>query len=633
MAAMEGPDHTIVAANAAFRAFTGQPDPIGQPARQVFPSLPQQRIGDLLDLVYAAGEPFTAREWPADEDRYLDVTIAPWPGAGGGVRGVLVTQADVTEQVRQRRSPRPPPLAPSPAQEAAAVQEALLPSGLPVLPQARIAARYLPADVKEAAGGDWFDAFPLSGGRVALMVGDVAGDGMAATAAMGRLRAVLGQALTLQSDLAVVLTLADRFAAHDPALHAATVCVAVLDLADGRLRYATCGHPAPIVASVDGTARHLPGTGAGPLGTTAGPLLADAVADGLTGPAGMTSSPGSAVLGLGEVLLMYSDGLVERPGRTLTAGQADLEIVAGDAAANPALAAWPAGTPAERVSHLTVELLTQAGHRDDVTTLAVWRQPIPDAPLDLECPANPDAVATLRQALDDWLKALGVAFGDRQLAELSVVEVVTNAVEHAYPYGRPGPVRLQAMVGADGWLESRVSDRGRWRAPDFTEADRGQGLSAATQFAEELLVSHPPQDASEPRGARGTVVAMRHRLHRRPMITPRVVGVSSELETFPPFAVELVAAGPVPRVRVSGPVDFATAGRMAGRLLVACRAGVLPLTVDLSGVTVLASAGVTVLYRVQAQLAAHDQELTLISEPGSPAAAVLDLAQLPRSPR
>ncbi|HEY0719572.1 MAG TPA: SpoIIE family protein phosphatase, partial [Streptosporangiaceae bacterium] len=277
-AATEGPEHTIVAANAAFRAFAHQPDPLGKPARQVFPAFPQQQIADLLDLVYAAGEPFTAREWPVEEERYMDFTIAPWRGSSGGVRGVLVTQADVTEQVQERQAARQPPgpAAPSPGRESAAVQEAMLPSGLPVLPRARIAARYLPAAVKDAAGGDWFDAFALTGGRVALMVGDVAGDGVAASAAMGRLRAVLRQALTLQSELAAVLAQADQFAAGDPALRAVTLCVVILDPANGEFCYATCGHPPPIVAARSGTARHLSGTGARPLGVGTGPLQVDA---------------------------------------------------------------------------------------------------------------------------------------------------------------------------------------------------------------------------------------------------------------------------------------------------------------------------------------------------------------------
>src|SRR5204862_607610 len=76
----------------------------------------------------------------------------------------------------------------------AELQEALLPTALPVLPRARIAARYLVAGQEQAAGGDWFDAIPLDGGAVALVVGDVVGHGLAASAAMGQLRAVLASA-------------------------------------------------------------------------------------------------------------------------------------------------------------------------------------------------------------------------------------------------------------------------------------------------------------------------------------------------------------------------------------------------------------------------------------------------------
>jgi anti-anti-sigma regulatory factor len=70
------------------------------------------------------------------------------------------------------------------------------------------------------------------------------------------------------------------------------------------------------------------------------------------------------------------------------------------------------------------------------------------------------------------------------------------------------------------------------------------------------------------------------------------------------------------------------AERLASRLLAACRGGVLPLAVDLTGVTLLASAAVRVLYQVQQQLRAHQQELTLIAPPGTPAAGVLALARL-----
>lgn len=620
VAAMEGPDHIVVAANAAYRALARREDLVGKPVGQAFPRLARRQLLDLLDLVSAGGEPFAARGWPIGEDRYFDVTVVPLRGPGMSTRGILVTQAEVTERERRRRETVVMRTARRRAwREAVTVQEAMLPSELPVLPQARIAARYLPAGVDEAAGGDWFDAFALPDGRIVVMVGDVPVSGIAAAAAMGRLRAVLRHALTVRPDLAIALAEADQFAAGDTALSTATLCVAVLHPADGQLRYATCGHPAPLLGAADGTARFLKGTSASPLGTGNGKRAYPV--------------PAAAVLRPGEVLLLYSDGLVERPGRTLDDGMADLAIAAGDSIRDGALAPWRRATPAERVSHLSVELLARGGYSDDVTTLAVWRQPDPLPSLDIEVPARPGAVSALRRALAGWLDGLGAASGDRQLAELAVSEVITNAVEHAYPSGSPGPVRLRAAVGADGCLRTRVTDHGRWRVPDLSEEDRGQGLAIALQFAEELLVSHPPQDESEPPGARGTVVEMRHRLHRQPMLTPVGARVPSVPETDPGFSVALLAAEPAPRVTVTGPVDHVTADRLAGSLLAACRAGVLPLTVDLSAVTILASAGVRALYRVAAQLAVHGRQLTLISEQGCPASAVLDLTGLPRTAR
>lgn len=618
MAAVEGPTHTIVAANAACRALAGQPDLIGKPAWQAFQGFTKKQIADSLDWVYATGEPYSARDWPIQGDRYLDLTLTPWLGPGG-LRGVLVAQVDVTNRVREVTAALQPPAArarPRPRSETIVVQEAMLPSKLPVLPGVRIAARYLPAVADEPAGADWFDAFPLPDGRIALMVGDVADRGTAASAAMGRLRAVLTHALTVQQDLAAVLIAADRFAAGDAALGTTTLCIGVLNPADWAFSYATCGHPPPLLTDSGGTARFLPGTGARPLGAGVdSPVLR------------------SAVLAPGDVLLLYSDGLVERAGRTLDDGMADLAIVAGDSVANRSLRTWAAGTPAERASQLTVELLTRAGYADDVTTLAAWRQPVPLPPLTIESPASRDAVPTLRRAFGDWLESLGIALGDRHLAELSIAEVVTNAVDHAYPPGMPGPVRLEAAVGADAYLETRISDRGRWRVPDTSEKEHGQGLSVALQFADELRVSHPPQGTAEPLGARGTVVAMRHPLHRQPMLAPLTVRPPGVRAVYPSFAIKLAVAKPAPHVLVSGPVDFTTADQLLSRLLAACRAGVLPLIVDLSDATLLATAGVRVLYRIAAQLAVHEQDLTLICEPDSPAAAVLDLAGLPSTPQ
>ena len=119
---------------------------------------------ELLDLVYAGGEPFTAREWPAGDDQYLDFTLTPWLSAAGEVRGVLMTRPDATGLARGQAT------ASSRARrEALAVQEVMPRPRLPVLSSARVAARYLPAADQDAAVGDCFDALALPDGRVAIM--------------------------------------------------------------------------------------------------------------------------------------------------------------------------------------------------------------------------------------------------------------------------------------------------------------------------------------------------------------------------------------------------------------------------------------------------------------------------------
>ncbi|HEY6789069.1 MAG TPA: SpoIIE family protein phosphatase [Trebonia sp.] len=618
--ALDGPGRIFVAANAAYRFMAGRDDLVGKALQSVFPEAGGQQLLELYDRVYTTGVAEKAREWRvwfarraggAPEEAHVDFTGTPRRGPDGAVLGVMFSVVDVTERVRLRQqAQRDGAQAQRPYERAgdvAALQEALLPTALPVLPRARIAARYLVAPAGQAAGGDWFDAVPLPGGSVGLVVGDVVGHGVEAAAAMGQLRAVLRHVLGGQPDPAAALAQLDAFAAADPALRAATVCVVVLDPATGGVRYCACGHPPPLVISPGGAARYLPASGSGPLGTGAG----------IVGE--------STVLAAGEIILLYSDGLIQRPGRTVEQGMAELATVAGDAATGRALPAAPGATAAERVGQLTVELLTRTGHADDVTTLAAQRLPAAPAPLDLELPAVPGTVISLRRELDGWLAEIGVAAEDRQVPELAVTEVVTNAVEHAYQPEHPGTVRLEAALGADGYLLARISDRGRWRVP-HPRGDRGQGLMLAGELT--VRPAPPDADAQPGTGTRGTVVTLRHRLHRPAMLASHPIAVPAVTTESVPFSATTMNEVPTPCVRVRGPADIATAERLASRLLAACRGGVLPLTVDLTEVTVLASAGVRALYQVHEQLRAHQQELTLIAPPGTPAAAVLALARL-----
>jgi anti-sigma regulatory factor (Ser/Thr protein kinase)/anti-anti-sigma regulatory factor len=268
-----------------------------------------------------------------------------------------------------------------------------------------------------------------------------------------------------------------------------------------------------------------------------------------------------------------------------------------------------------------VEVLTRTGHTDDITVLAAqWlAEPVP--PLHLSLPSVRPSLTTARDAFAGWLSRLDAAVEDADALHLAMVEVFTNAIEHAYPREAPGTVELDASLESDGSVACLVTDHGTWLPPDPADGDRGHGLMVAGQVVDKLLVSHPVP--------RGTTVALRHRLRRPAVLAAGHLGEHVASAAGPPFTVDVsVAAGGRARALVGGTVDTTTADLLARRLLSVSRGGTLPLVADLTGVTQLASAGVRVLYEVSEQLAVHGQELTLVTALGSAAHLVLDLVRL-----
>src|SRR5690242_6413177 len=261
--ACEGPELIIVGINAITRDLIPGRPTLGQPLRVAFAELDSQQIIDVYDEVYRTGQPIGGQQWRlllpwpdgSIHEFYVTFTITPWRAADGQLRGVIGTGRDVTDLVRARMS----------AQQrfertremVTALQEELLPRGLPVLPGLHVAASYVLAGDGVAVGGDWFDAVPRPDGTVALIVGDVVGHGVTASGAMGQLRAVLQERLADGGDPAAALGAVDRFARRLPAAHAATVCVAIVDQRDGTVAYCTAGHPPPLVVTRAGDTRYL----------------------------------------------------------------------------------------------------------------------------------------------------------------------------------------------------------------------------------------------------------------------------------------------------------------------------------------------------------------------------------------
>ena len=188
------------------------------------------------------------------------------------------------------------------------LQRALLPDALPEIPGLDLAVRYLPATEGATVGGDWYDAFPLAGGRVGLVIGDVSGHNIASASTMGQLRSLLrayaiddpdpGRALE-RTNAAVARLLPDALA---------TVVYAVLDPATGDLAYANAGHPPPIVTTSAGGAEYLD--------DTAGTML------GACATASFTT--GHRRLPPGASLLCYTDGLIEHRRHDIGEGLAAL---------------------------------------------------------------------------------------------------------------------------------------------------------------------------------------------------------------------------------------------------------------------------------------------------------------------
>lgn len=172
-----------------------------------------------------------------------------------------------------------------------ALQRSLLPEALPDVPGIELAARYVPAGEATEVGGDWFDALPLPGGRVGLAIGDVAGRGLNAATAMGRLSNTLHAYALEHRSPSAVLERVNRFAYDEELI--ATAAYLVLDPGTGEGLYASSGHLPPIVTS-GGRAQLLPRAGAPPLGTELRPV---------------PERPFE--LRRGASLVLYTDGLVE----------------------------------------------------------------------------------------------------------------------------------------------------------------------------------------------------------------------------------------------------------------------------------------------------------------------------------
>ncbi|MFJ8026130.1 SpoIIE family protein phosphatase [Streptomyces sp. NPDC096311] len=350
---------------------------------------------------------------------------------------------------------------------ALALQRSLLPERPPALTAVEVAYRYLPAGSGADIGGDWLDVIQLSGARVALVVGDVVGHGIQASATMGRLRTAVrtladidlapDELLTQLDDLVIRLDREEgpeaRGRVEETSGEVGATCLyAVYDPASRRCTLARAGHPPPALVTADGTVRFLD--------LPAGPPL---------GLGGLPYESTEVELGEGSLLALYTDGLVEAADRDIGVG---LELL------RRALSS-PADTLEETCDQVLSTVLTRRPADDIVLFLARTSALDARQMRTWHLPRDPAAVAGARKVAVEQVAAWGLdetAFA----TELIVSELVTNAIR----YGE-APIRLRLI--RDATLICEVSD-GSSTAPHLRRArifdEGGRGLLLVAQVAE-----------------------------------------------------------------------------------------------------------------------------------------------------
>ena len=227
---------------------------------------------------------------------------------------------------------------------ATALQHSLVPSALPAVAGAELAARYVPGS--GAIGGDWYDVFSLPAGELCVTVGDVAGSGLTAAVIMGRMRSALRAYALETTDPAEVLGKLDRKMQHFEPDALATVLYAVIEPGLDQMRVALAGHFPPVIAR--------PGQAAGLADVPPGSMIGM----GLQAPRPVSTLP----VPPGALLCFYTDGLVERRGELIDEG---LDRLCRAVTVQPAEAACAAVMRA---------LVGNEPVRDDIALLMVRRQ-------------------------------------------------------------------------------------------------------------------------------------------------------------------------------------------------------------------------------------------------------------------
>jgi sigma-B regulation protein RsbU (phosphoserine phosphatase) len=350
---------------------------------------------------------------------------------------------------------------------ALALQRSLLPTRLPEVAGVELAARYVPGH-DAGVGGDWYDVFTLPSGWLGVVVGDVSGHGLRSAVVMGRLRSALRAYALICADPADALSHLDRKINHFEAGSLATVLYAMIAPDRASMLVSLAGHPPPMLARAGGATAQVPVPTDFPLGL---------------GRPRQNRRNTTIAFAPGDLLVCYTDGLVERRGELIDEGLERLR-----AAVTP--------SPAEEVCATLMASLGLEQRTDDIALLALRRSGARPATEDLLLcePFDGTGFASLRRRVYAVADSAGVRGTRADDFVTAVNEVMTNAVRHG---GGGGELRLW---GGDVLL-CEISDRGRGFPADayLDRRERpvatptgGMGLWIAQQISDSLAIESGP---------------------------------------------------------------------------------------------------------------------------------------------
>jgi anti-sigma regulatory factor (Ser/Thr protein kinase) len=438
------------------------PDALGKPARESWPEV-WDTVGPLLhgartnrEPVWGENQLFVLERNGYPENAYFTFCYSYLPSSSCS-GGVLCTNVETTLSVSREQT-----LARE-HEAMLAFQNAALPQRLPRLPGITFDAIYEAAGEDTLVGGDWYDAFRLSDGRIVISVGDVIGSGLAAAVTMVATRQAIRGAAQVFPEPSAVLDAADRALRSEQPDRIVTTFLGILDPFALTLTYASAGHPPPMLRLADGSVVELGGADV-PLGLRDDRPVCDDV---------------TVTLPQYSLLVLYTDGLTE----------ATRDVIEGERRLRLALAnneVFNAAHPAEALRQAVLE----NGATDDVAILTVRLVPAFDQITSWSFRSDDAATAiAVRHEVAGILRAAGANDGETGDAEVVLGELLGNVVRHS----DGGDVEL-ALDLADGPPVLHVLDRGPGftyyaRLPKDSMSESGRGLFIATALARDLSVT------------------------------------------------------------------------------------------------------------------------------------------------